>query len=336
MPSFNIDKLKITKSATLQGDLLSVTCRPESEQLWIGSSDFKVYGLDLAQDKPQVWTLEGHRSYVNGSAWAAKHLITGSWDRQLIWWDTDKRQPVRTVAAHERWIRQLALSPDGKVLASVGDDMAARLWDSESGKPIRVLRGHAARLPRYQYPNKLYACAFSPDGKFLAANDETAQVIIWEAGTGKEAARFEAPTFYHGNDWDRNNHPYGGLRSLAFAPDGKALILAGSQNTDVAIINGHALLQEFDWQTGKQLQEFKSKDSNSQYETLCYHPRGDWLLAGIGGGAKTGLHFFDLANKRLVKELAAPAVFGLMFVEKTSALYTVGRAGHVAKWTSDA
>jgi WD40 repeat protein len=335
MPAFNLDKLKVARTAKLGGgDLVCLACRPDSEQLWVGSSDFKVHVLDLAQDKPQPVTLEKHQSYVTGAVFAGKYFITASWDRQLIWWETEKRTAVRTLPAHERWIRKLALSPDGKVLATIGDDMVARLWEAESGKPIRTLKGHALRLPRYEYHNKLYACAFSPDGKLLAANDETAQVIIWETDTGKEATRFQAAAFYHGDDWVRNNHPYGGLRCLAFAPDGKTLALAGMHNTDVAIINGSAMVQVYDWQAGKQLQEFKSKDSNSQYETLCFHPRGDWLLAGVGGGSKTGLHFFDQAGKRLVKDLPSAHVFGLEFVEKTGTIYTVGRAGQVNKWAS--
>lgn len=336
MASLDIEKLKVVKTAKLPGDLLSIARTADSERLWIGSTDGKVYGLDLAADKPTPITLEAHRSYVSGAVLAGQRLITASWDKQLIWWDTENRKPLRTVPAHPKWIRQLALSPDGNILASIADDMAIRLWDAESGKLARELKGHSLRLPRYEYPNKLYACGFSANGKFLAANDETAQVIVWETATGKEAARFTAGSFYHGTDWERNNHPYGGLRCLAFAPDGQSLALAGCQNTDVAIINGHALVQIFDWQAGKQLHEFKTNGSNSQYEVLCFDPDSGWLLAGIGGGSKTVLHFFDMANKRLIKELASAAVFGLALGDDAEALYTVGRGGHVTKWANPA
>jgi WD40 repeat protein len=336
MTSLDLDKLKTVKTAKLPGDLLSIARAADSEQLWVGSSDGKVYGVDLADAKPQPVALEGHRSYVSGAVLAGERLITGGWDRQLIWWDIDKRQPLRTVAAHQRWIRQVALSPDGTMVASIADDMVVRLWDAESGKPIRALKGHAVRLPRYEYPNKLYACAFSSDGKFLAVNDETALVIVWEVATGKEAARFQAETFYHGSDWERNNHPYGGLRCLAFASDGQALALAGSQNTDVAIINGHTLVQVYDWQAGKKTHEFKSNGSNSQYEVLCYHPQGEWLLAGVGAGGKSVLHFFDLTNKRLIKEIASAPILSLEIGDDCDALYTVGRGGHVTKWANPA
>ena len=116
---------------------------------------------------------------------------------------------------------------------------------------MRQLTGFEERLPRYDYPNKLFACAFSPDGRHVAAADETCRVIVWETETGRQAAQFDALGFFK-PDWDRNNHPYGGHSLPGVRPDGRSLALAGMENTDVAIINGKAMVQIFDWQTGKQ------------------------------------------------------------------------------------
>ncbi len=331
MHAWNFDKLKVTKSVKIAADLLSVARIPNSEQLWIGSSDFRVYFLDLSAEKPQPVALEGHRSYVSGVVLAGKTLVSGGWDRKLIWWDVEKRQPARTVDAHQRWIRQLALSPDQSLVASVSDDMTCKLWDVGNGRMTRELKGHELRLPRYDYPNKLYAWAFSPDGKFLAAADELCQVIVWEVANGKEAARLDAKAFYK-LDWDRNNHPYGGLRALAFSPDGQSLALGGMQNTDVAIINGPGLVQVYDWKAGKLTHEMKA-GTNLQYETLWFHPRSGWLLALVGGAQqKTSMTFYDLKQKSVAKDIPSPAPsFGLAVGENHDALYTVGR-GLVAKW----
>ena len=268
MTSLDLEKLQAVKTVKLPGDLLSLDRAADSEQLWVGSSDCKVYGLDLAEDKPQ--TVHSGRPpelcHRRGPGRRAAH------HRQL--------GPAADLVGYGQ--SPAGCAPCRPISGGFGSSLCRRMarswpvlptiWSPASGMPqsgklIRELKGHALRLPRYEYPNKLYACAFSPDGKFLAANDETAQVIVWEVASGKEAARFQAATFYHGNDWERNNHPYGGLRCLAFAPDGQSLALAGIQNTDVAIINGHALVQVYDWQAGKQTHEFKT--TGSTRSTKC-------------------------------------------------------------------
>jgi WD40 repeat protein len=331
MPPVNLDKLKAAKTVPFTGDFLSVARIPNSDQLCIGASDHKLYFLDLGEAKPKLEGCSGHTSYVSGVVVAGRSVLTTGWDRKLIWWDIEKRQPARVVEAHQRWIRCLALSPDGHLAVTAADDMVCKLWEAASGKLVRELNGHALRLVPYDYPSKLYACAFSPDGKFVAAGDEACRIIVWETATGKEAARFDAPGFFKA-DWDRNNHPYCGLRCLAFSPDGASLALGGMENTDVAIIQGTALVQLFDWKSGKLTGELRG-GKDMQYETLWCHPRGDWLLAVVGGTAKNApLSFFDVKQKRLLREVAAPTpIFGLAVSEKFDVLYTVGR-GAATKW----
>lgn len=331
----NINNIRIAKTVTLTGgDFLSVVHEPKSDRLWLGHIDFGIYTVDFTADKPSAErVLTGHTSYVSSLALLGDTLVSASWDRTLRWWDIRERKSIRSVDAHQAWVRQIAVDPKGLLLASVSDDMTCSLWEATTGKPLHTLSGFEKRLPRYDYPNKLYACALTPDGKHVAAADELCRVIVWETATGREAARFEAADFFKA-DWDRNNHPYGGIRRLAFSPDGKKLAIAGMANSDVAIINGKGLVEMFDWQKGEKTYELKLND-NAQYECLAFHPAGEWLLAAVGGtpGDPTAkIVFLDPAKPHVLKDtLATMPTYAFALSEDASTLYTAGR-NKVLKW----
>ncbi len=59
-------------------------------------------------------------------------LISGGSDGMLCWWDVLTGECIRTLEAHQGTVRSLKVSPDGKRLASCGDDGAIRIWDLES------------------------------------------------------------------------------------------------------------------------------------------------------------------------------------------------------------
>ena len=47
---------------------------------------------------------------------------------------------MRVRKAHEGTVQTLKVSPDGRMLASCGDDGAINLWDLESGEHLGTLR----------------------------------------------------------------------------------------------------------------------------------------------------------------------------------------------------
>jgi len=73
---------------------------------------------------------------------------------------------------HTSTVREVAISPDGRTLASVTvDDAVIRLWDLPSRKLLAVLTGHYSAL------NEI---VFSPDGKVLASGGTDTDVGIWQ------------------------------------------------------------------------------------------------------------------------------------------------------------
>ena len=110
-----------------------------------------------------------HSSYILGTALNSRHLFTGGWDKNLIWWDRETGKAVRKQKAHGKWLRGVEVSPCGKQLATVSDDMVCRIWSTETGSLLAELKGHEAQTPN-NYPSMLFCARYSPDGSRLATD----------------------------------------------------------------------------------------------------------------------------------------------------------------------
>src|SRR5439155_12653254 len=73
-------------------------------------------------------------------------------------------------------ITGIAWSPDGKMLATAGQDRTISLWDAETGKEL--VRGRCDAAVR--------CVAFSPDGTLLASGGGDGTVKLWDATPPKD------------------------------------------------------------------------------------------------------------------------------------------------------
>jgi WD40 repeat protein len=324
MAASNPSTLKVAKTISCPGTAFAVARQPASGRLFFGSSDFKVYEVDVAQPKIQIKELGKHGSYVTGVALAGKVLVTGSYDGRMIWWDTEKRAQVRAVEAHRKWVRHVAAAHDGRIIASVADDMVCRLWDATTGKPLHELRGHKETTPTH-FPSMLYTCTFSADGRHLATADKVGHIVVWDVASGKPVTALEAPGMY---TWDpvQRRHSIGGIRAIAFSPDAKLLAAGGiGKIGNIDHLDAKARVEVFDWRKGEKTHLFESDKFKGLVEHLQFHPRGDWLVAA--GGAGDGfLEFMDLKEKKkyLRQEKVPMHIHDVALSETADTLYAVG------------
>jgi tricorn protease-like protein len=151
-----------------------------------------------------------------------------------------------SLRGHTNEVVSLAISADGKTLASGSKDRTIRLWDLPTGKERAVLRGHAACVD---------ALAIAADGKTLASGSKDGTITLWDLATGKQRASFkghefddlslaitaDGRTLISGSDqvktWDvdtgkqRAGPRTGPVRALTVTPDGKTMAAAGTNRS---------------------------------------------------------------------------------------------------------
>jgi WD40 repeat protein len=324
MPDTNPRNLRTVREIALRDNILfSVARVPNSQRLLVAGSDTKVHEIDASQTNAPVRDLASHGRYATSVRLSGNNVISGDYGGKLIWWNLETGRVIRTLeTAHRRQIRQLAISPDGTKLASVADDMLCKLWNVSTGELLHEMRGHAERTPTH-FGSMLYCCAFSNDGRHLATGDRVGHVVIWDVAGGTQAGTIEVPSLY---TWDgvQRNRSIGGVRSLAFSPDGTQLAVGGiAQINNVDGLSAPSRVEIHNWARRERVLDFQGQQQGL-FNRLLWHPQNAWLC-GIGGGNNGFILFYDVANRAILHQANLPMhVHDAAPSEDFTTLYAVG------------
>jgi WD40 repeat protein len=170
----------------------------------------------------------------------------------------------------------------------------------------------------------LHAVAVAPDGRHVATGDKVGHVAVWDTSTGRQVSAVEAPVMY---TWDptARRHSIGGVRALAFSPDGARLAVGGIGTCgNIDGLTGLARVEVFDWRKGERVWEFPGDQYKGLVESLVYHPGGDWLLAAGGAGDGFLMMFDPKSGTMLRQEKVGSHVYAAALSDAADRLYLAG------------
>jgi len=104
-----------------------------------------------------------------------RRLVTGSRSGEVTVWSLDDGSVLARLAGHRAPVNGLAVSPDGRLVASAGEDGRCTVSDAATARPL---------FPSLQAADEIVSVQFSRDGRWIvtASHDRTARQ--WDARTG--------------------------------------------------------------------------------------------------------------------------------------------------------
>ncbi|MFM8274400.1 MAG: hypothetical protein ACKODX_19010 [Gemmata sp.] len=176
---------------------------------------------------------------------------------------------LRDFVGHGGPVTGLAVTADGKLLATSSEDKTVRVWDTTSGKQLRSFQGHMT---------KATAVAVRRDGRQVASASEDGAVRVWDLNTTDE----------HRAVADSKES----LWAVAVSPDGKRVAAAGADRS----------IRVYSPDSGK---VEATLDAGAAMTALAFLPDGNRLVAA--GGDKV-VKVWDVSAKKVVQDLPGHAL----------------------------
>lgn len=192
----------------------SLAISPDGQTLVIGQyGAAKLWNLHAGEEQAILWA--GHGLQINSLTFSSngQFLIAGCSQGDIKIWNWRERKLLKTIEQNSdllsfvtsvflRVLWCIAISPNGRVIASAGENLPLVLWNFDSGRRWRDFLTSEANVR---------CVAFSPDGQLLASGSQDKTMRIWNIHTGDLLYTVEH---------------LGEVNCVTFSPDNKTLISA--------------------------------------------------------------------------------------------------------------
>ncbi len=208
LPTTNTDDTRLAFSPG--GDLLACGGNDHTLHLWRlarlppgGAGQVDGTEVTLLRCQAMVNAVTFSRS----GAWVAAAETGRDRDTKVRLWTVASGEPLQTLEGHTNSIHALAVSQNGRWLASGSADSTVRLWDTATWQPAAVLA----------LGSQVYGLAFTPDGSRLACACADNTIRLWDVATQQRVCVLEGHNSF--------------VHQVAFSPDGTRLVSASGDGT---------------------------------------------------------------------------------------------------------
>ena len=205
---------------------------------------------------------------------------------------------LKVLKGHEGWVTGIAVSPDGKSVASASHDQSIRLWNIDSGECLKIITGHS---------DKINAISFHPSGNRLITGSADKTARLWEVETG------ECVRVFSGHQRS--------VEAVAISPDGRCLAAASKD----------WFIYLWDIDSGQCLKLLKGHEN--EVTTVAFSPDGQLLASGSSD--KT-VRLWDLTTAENIATVAANKrrIYGVCFSPDGNRLISASRDDTATIWDS--